>query len=484
MSKTKKQIRFNAFEMNCITHQSAGTWRYPGDETLRYKDIEYWQNISRSAEKGLFDAVFIADVLGVYDAYKGNADAAIRGAVQIPVNDPLQLATIGASVTQNLSFGITAGVFFEQPFPFARRLSTLDHLTKGRVGWNIVPGYLPSANENLGSKEFPHDERYDYADEYMEVIYKLLEGSWQDDAVVLDKERGIFADPAKIHPINHKGKYFSVPGIHVCEPSIQRTPVLFQAGNSPRGLKFAAKHAEAIFISPTSIEYTKDSVRQIREELIKAGRDPYSAKIYVLSTIITDETDALAEAKHKDLLKYVSEESSLVLNSGWLGEDLSKYRLDDKLTNIKSNAVIGKVKELSEGKTDDGKDWTLRDLIRVAGIGGLGRKVIGGQKKVADELEKIIEYTDADGFNLAYATAPGTISDIVEFIVPELQKRGSYQREYSSGSLRNKLFGKGDRLGSNHIGSQYRILNNDSSSLSVSNITTPNLNLSGEQNAV
>ncbi|RDU58806.1 LLM class flavin-dependent oxidoreductase [Helicobacter marmotae] len=453
----RKQIRFNAFDMNCITHLSPGLWRYPGDQALKYKDIEYWQNVAKIAEKGLFDAIFIADVLGVYDIYNGNDLSALRGAVQTPVNDPVQLAAIGAAVTEHVGFGITAGVPFEHPFPFARRLSTLDHLTKGRVGWNIVTGYLPSANRQMGEKELPHDERYEVADEYLEVIYKLLEGSWEDDAVILDRKSGDFANPYKIHHIGHKGKYFDVPGIHVCEPSIQRTPVLFQAGNSPRGMRFAAENAEAIFISPISKEYTKIAVKQIRDELIKAGRDPYSAKIYVLACIITDETQKLAEAKYKDLLSYVNEEGSLVLNSGWLGENLGKYNLDDALTEIKSNAIIGKVTEFANSRTDDGKVWTLRELIKVAGIGALGNKIIGGKKEVCDILQELIEYSDADGFNLAYATTPGTFEDVVEFIVPELQKRGVYQQEYTKGSLRHKLFGQGDRLPSSHRGAKYRV---------------------------
>lgn len=280
--KKAKPIHFNAFEMNCISHLSPGLWRYPKDQALRYKDIEYWQNIAKIAEKGLFDAVFIADVIGVYDIYGGNDLGALKTALQVPVNDPTQLAVIGAAVTQHLGFGVTAGVPFEHPFPFARRLSTLDHLTKGRVGWNIVTGYLPSANKNMGESELPHDERYALADEYMEVIYKLLEGSWEDDAVILDKQSGDFANPSKIHHIGHHGKYFDVPGIHICEPSIQRTPVLFQAGNSPRGRQFAATHAEAIFIAPPTKEYAKIAVKQVRDALINAGRDPYSAKYIFL----------------------------------------------------------------------------------------------------------------------------------------------------------------------------------------------------------
>ena len=453
----KKQISFNAFEMNCISHLSPGLWRYPNDRALEYKSIEYWQDIAKIAEKGLFDAVFIADVLGIYDLYGGSDEAALRTALQVPVNDPLSLAVVGAAVTQNIGFGITAGVPFEHPFPFARRLSTLDHLTKGRVGWNIVTGYLPSANKNMGARELPHDERYELADEYMEVIYKLLEGSWEDSAVILDKATGDFADPSKIHHIGHKGKYFDVSGIHLCEPSIQRTPVLFQAGNSARGREFAAKHAEAIFIAPPTKEYAKTAVKQVREALVKAGRSPYSAKIYVLATIVTDENENLAQAKYNDLLKYASTDGALVINSGWLGTDLSKFALDAPLDNIQSNAIMAQVEALSNSKTPQGETWTLRDLIKLTGIGCQGPKIVGSPEKVADILQEFVEFSDADGFNLAYASTPASFEDVVNFIVPQLQKRGVYKNEYAKGSLRQKLFGKGDRLSSEHIGSTYRV---------------------------
>ncbi|MWV62592.1 NtaA/DmoA family FMN-dependent monooxygenase [Helicobacter saguini] len=455
--KNKKQINFNAFDMNCISHLSPGLWRYPNDEAVRYKDIEYWQNIAKIAEKGLFDAVFIADVLGVYDVYKGNDFGALRTALQVPVNDPVQLAAVMASVTQNVGFGITAATAFEHPYPFARRLSTLDHLTKGRVGWNIVTGYLPAANRNMGASELPHDERYDMADEYMEVIYKLLEGSWEDDAVIADKESGEYINPHKVHHIGHHGKYYDVPGIHICEPSIQRTPVLFQAGASSRGRRFAGRHAEAIFVTAPSKEHARLVVSQIRDELIKAGRDPHSAKIYLGATIITDSNDKLAEAKFNDLAKYGSTEGILVKYSGWLGVDLSRYKLDEPLNNIKSNAIIALVDALRESTTESGKIWTLQDLIHSERIGSLGPKIVGGKEKVADILEEFIEYSDADGFNLAYATTPGTFLDIVEFIVPTLQERDVYRREYNEGSLRNKLFGKGDRLLYSHTGAKYRV---------------------------
>lgn len=457
MSNKNKQISFNAFTKNCVSHNNPGLWRYPGDQTLHYKDIEYWQNLARVAEEGLFDAIFIADALGIHDAFHGNDISAIRTALQVPVNDPLSLAVIGAAVTKHVGFGITAGVFFEHPFPFARRLSTLDHLTKGRIGWNIVTGYMPSANRNMGLPILPHDERYDVADEYMEVIYKLLEGSWEDDAVIENAETGEYADPLKVHHIGHHGKYYDVPGTHLSEPSIQRTPVLFQAGNSKRGRAFSATHAEGIFMAPPTKEYAKVAVKQIRDELIRKGRDPYSAKIYVKATIITDATDALAQAKYNDALKYVNPEGTFVINSGWLGTDLSKFSLDDPLNNIDSNAIRGMVESLSNSTTEDGRVWTLRDLIKLTGIGGTGPKIVGDAKTVADFLQDYVEYTDVDGFNLSYATSPGTFEDVVRYVVPELQKRRLYKLEYAKGSLRNKLFGQGDRLPESHIGSQYRV---------------------------
>ncbi|WP_291793893.1 LLM class flavin-dependent oxidoreductase [Brevibacterium sp.] len=452
-----RQIRFNAFEMNCVAHQSPGLWRRPGDEAWKYKDMDYWQNIARIAERGVFDSVFIADVLGTYDVFGGNDLAAIRQGAQVPVNDPLQLAVIGAGVTENVGFGITAGTAFEHPVPFARRLSTLDHLTRGRVGWNVVTGYLPSAARNLGQKDqLAHDARYDHADEYLEVVYKLLEGSWEDDAVVRDAEAGVFAVPEKVHHIGHHGTYFDVPGIHLSEPSPQRTPVVFQAGASPRGVRFAAENAEAIFIGGPTKAAAKSTVARIRAALVQAGRDPYDAKIYLLSSIVTDETSAGARAKYADLLSYATVEGAQVFFSGWLGIDLSRYDLDEPLGNVESNAIQSAL-EAFQGENDRGETWTVRDIVRLGGIGGQGQVFVGDPGEVADTLQEIVEETDVDGFNLAYATTPGTFEDVVDLVVPELQARGAYPEEYAAGTLRHKLFGRGDRLPAHHRGAQYRV---------------------------
>jgi len=237
-----REIRFNAFAMNCIGHQSSGLWAHPRDRSREYVRLSYWAELAKTLERGKFDGIFLADVLGVYDVYGGGPEAALRSGAQIPANDPLLIVPAMAAVTKHLGFGVTSNLSYEPPFPFARRMSTLDHLTEGRIGWNVVTGYLDSAARSAGkSRQTSHDDRYDLAEEYMELVYKLWEGSWADDAVVCDAERRIFADPHKVRAINHHGRHYNLDAIHLCEPSPQRTPVLYQAGTSPRGREFAAR---------------------------------------------------------------------------------------------------------------------------------------------------------------------------------------------------------------------------------------------------
>ena len=197
-----KTIRLNAFAMNCVGHQAPGLWAHPRDESWRYKDADYWVELARLLERGKFDGLFLADVLGVYDVYQGSHEQALRQAVQLPVNDPLLLVPLLAQATQHLGFGVTCALTYEHPYPFARRMSTLDHLTAGRIGWNIVTSYLDSAARNMGlATQIGHDDRYAMAEEYLEVCYKLWEGSWEDDAVLRDKQQRLFTDPSKVHGI-------------------------------------------------------------------------------------------------------------------------------------------------------------------------------------------------------------------------------------------------------------------------------------------
>ncbi|WP_151740987.1 LLM class flavin-dependent oxidoreductase [Acinetobacter seifertii] len=452
-----KKISFNAFEMNCIAHQSPGLWRHPQDRSVEYKDLEYWTDLAQILERGFFDGIFIADVLGIYDVYHHSAEHALTGAVQVPVNDPLQIVPAMAAVTKHLGFGVTTSISFEHPYPFARRISTLDHLTKGRVGWNIVTSYLESGSKNLGLKtQVNHDNRYDIADEYLEVLYKLWEGSWEEGSVLRDRESGIFADHRKVHPIQHEGKYFTVPGIHICEPSPQRTPVLYQAGASSRGQKFASQNAECVFIAAPSKIATKKVVQGIRQKLAQEGRDPHSVKIYALLSIVTDETDAKAQAKFKEYQSYGSYDGALTLLSGWSGVDFSQYQPTDKVEYIQTNAIQSLLD--SYVNADPERVWTIEEIANWNSLGGNGPVLVGSAETVSDALQQWVEDTDVDGFNLAYILAHQTFADVVEFIVPELQKRGVYQTSYAQGTLREKLFGAGPYLPENHRGAKYRNL--------------------------
>jgi long-chain alkane monooxygenase len=451
-----KEIRLNAFDMNCAGHLSAGLWTHPRDRSTRYKDLEYWTDLAKLLERGKFDGLFLADVLGVYDVYRGSNEAALRQCTQVPVNDPVLVIPAMATVTENLAFGVTCTLSFEPPYPFARRMSTLDHLTKGRVAWNVVTGYLNSAAKGVGlDAQTAHDLRYDIADEYMEVVYKLWEGSWEDDAVVRDREQGIFAHPEKVHKIHHNGANYRVDAIHLCEPSPQRTPLLYQAGASPRGREFAGTHAECVFLGGLSKKTVASIVADIRRRTALHGRNPADVLMFMGITVIVGRTEAEARAKHEEYKRYVSTEGALALFSGWTGIDFSEYALDEPLRHVKNDAVNSIVDALT--RADRHKAWTVRDVVEYGGLGGPSPVVVGSPTQVADELQAWMDETDIDGFNLAYVVTPETFSDFVELVVPELQRRGVYKSEYRPGSIREKLFGPGRaRLSDDHPGAKFR----------------------------
>jgi FMN-dependent oxidoreductase (nitrilotriacetate monooxygenase family) len=220
----KKQLILNAFDMATPGHLSPGLWRHPRNRTQEYMKLSFWTDLAKLLDEAGFHTLFLADVLGCYDVYKGPANhgPALGSRAQFPINDPLYLVPAMAAVTKNLCFGITASTTYEPPYSLARRFSTVDHLSNGRVAWNIVTSYLDSAVRNFGLNErVPHDMRYEIAEEYMTVLYKLWEGSWRDDAVVVDTQSGLYAVADRVRQINHKGKHFNVPGPHICEPSPQ-----------------------------------------------------------------------------------------------------------------------------------------------------------------------------------------------------------------------------------------------------------------------
>ncbi|HXF30205.1 MAG TPA: NtaA/DmoA family FMN-dependent monooxygenase, partial [Solirubrobacterales bacterium] len=315
------RLRFNAFSMNCVSHIHHGQWTRPDTRQMDYTDLDAWIELAQILERGKFDALFLADVVGTYAAYGGNRDAAVEEGLQTPVNDPSLLVPAMAAATENLGFAFTQSVLQEQPFNFARRLSTLDHLTKGRVGWNIVTSYLPDAARNLGFGGLPsHEDRYRRAEEYMQVVYKLLEGSWEEDAVIRDLERGVYADPAKIHEIDHSGPFYpDVVGPHLSEPSPQRTPVLFQAGSSERGREFAARNAEAIFIAARSPLGARTQIEDVRGRAERLGREGGDILFFQGMSAIVGGTEEEARRKEAEIDELASDEGYAAHMAGNLG---------------------------------------------------------------------------------------------------------------------------------------------------------------------
>lgn len=310
-----------------------------------------------------------------------------------------------AAATENIGFGVTASTTYETPYSLARRFSTVDHLSNGRVAWNIVTSYLDSAARNFGlNTQIEHDERYNIAHEYLHVTYKLWESSWRDDAVNPPGSTA-YADPKGVRQINHVGKHFKVPGPHLCEPSRQRTPFLFQAGTSTKGKEFAATHAEAVFLNGHTPELVAHSVTSIRKTAATLGREATDIKIVTGILVIVAETDEAAQAKFSNLVSYGDKEGALALFGGWSGYDLSHYSdsEDFRFLDDAPPAVRSMVNHWAAANPLGGQIWNKKTIAEYLLLGGNGAKIIGSAKTVADELQRWVDVAGVDGFNVSPA---------------------------------------------------------------------------------
>ena len=466
---TSKKILLNAFDMNSVGHINHGLWTHPRDESHRFNELSYWTDLAKTLEKGLFDGLFIADITGVYDVYQNGIELTLKESIQLPSHDPTTLVSAMAAVTQNLGFGITVNLSYESPYQFARRFASLDHLTQGRIGWNIVTGYLDSAERLIGQKGLKdHDLRYEQAEEFLQLCYKFWEGSWENNAVLKDKKQRIFTDPSKVHQVQHHGQFYQSQGVFQVSPSVQRTPVLFQAGASQRGLTFATQHAEGLFIGGDRPEKIKQQVDQIRNKATAQGRNPEAIKIFVGISVVTAETDELAQQKLDEYIRYASPEAGLAHFSSSVGMDLSQFADDETIPYQKTNSIASvnnKFKEQSISKND---------LKAQHVLGGRYPLIVGSGATVAEKLIQLIDDTGIDGFNLTRTVAPESHHDFIQWVIPELQQRGRYKTEYENGSLRHKLFQQGNRLSASHPVQQFRC---------QSTASTSNSNLNQKQTA-
>ncbi|MBV9811435.1 MAG: LLM class flavin-dependent oxidoreductase [Acetobacteraceae bacterium] len=451
-----REIRLNAFDMNCVGHIQHGMWTHPRDRSSDYTDLAYWTELARTLERGLFDGIFLADVVGVYDVYAGSPDAALRHAVQVPVNDPMLLIPAMAAVTRNLGFGVTCNTSYEPPYLFARRMSTLDHLTRGRIGWNIVTGYLDSAARGMGQeRQTAHDDRYDRADEYMSLVYRLWEASWEDGAVLRDRAGGVFTDPARVHPVVQTSGAYRMNAIHLCEPSPQRTPVLYQAGSSERGRRFAAEHAECVFLNASGKQNVASLAADIRARAEASGRDRRDLVMFVGASVVVGRTEREARDKLEDYRRHASVEGALVHFSAGTGFDFAQFGMDEPIEHRRTEANQSNVEAITSRSQ---QVWTKRKLIDSFVLGSRQPPIVGSAEQVADALQAWVAECDIDGFNLSRVVAPECVTDFVDLVVPVLQERGAFKRAYAPGTLREKLFGEGSaRLPPTHPARRVRV---------------------------
>jgi FMN-dependent oxidoreductase (nitrilotriacetate monooxygenase family) len=424
-------------------------WTHPRDNSRQYARLDHWMDLARRLERGLFDGLFLADILGVYDVHDGGPEAALRGGVQVPLLDPLMTIPAMAAATTHLGFGVTCNTAYEPPFLFARRMSTLDHLTGGRIGWNIVTGYLDSAARALGyDGQMQHDDRYDLADEVMEALYALWEGSWAEDAVKRDAASATYTDPARVRRVMHRGKQFRIEAPHLCEPSPQRTPVLYQAGASDRGRRFAATHAECVFVNGSSPAV----VRRIVDDL-RARAAPRPILVFVGATVVVGRTEAEARAMLADYAAHADAEGALAHASASLGIDFSRYGMDEPVSAGPTQAIRSNVEAMAKVA---GPAWTKRKLLEQSVLGSRQPPIVGDAAQVADALARWVAEADVDGFNLSRTVMPECLEAFVDLVVPLLQERGLYKTGYAPGTYREKLFGAGARLPDGHAAARHR----------------------------
>lgn len=447
MTEPKKLI-LNLFEMNTVSHITHGLWTLPGNNRHRHGELSYWTELAEIVEDGGFDAVFLADVVGAYDTFRGGVKTAVREGLQIPSNDPLLVIPAMASVTSRIGFGVTFSTSYEPPFSFARRMSTLDQLTAGRVGWNIVTSYLPNAARNFGlAEEIPHDRRYEIADEFLDVVYKLWEGSRDDDAVVVDRDGGVYSDPAKVRYIHHVGETFRVAGPHLCAPSPQRTPVLFQATGSPAGTAFAGRHAEVVFTGGRTADDFRRNRQRMRQAAASEGRDPDDIRFLVQAGVVVGRTSAEADAKWELYRSRTSLEGILAHASVPL--DLTAFPGDITVRQAAELAGVDTARltlplERTVAETLDDFRRSREDRYFV----------VGTPDVVADEICRWLDEDGVDGINLRQYHSFDTVRDFAELVVPELRRRGRI-REGEPATLRERLFGRGPTLPETHIARRY-----------------------------
>ncbi|OKH46279.1 nitrilotriacetate monooxygenase [Calothrix sp. HK-06] len=431
----QKQLKLGAFLPGNGHHVAA--WRHPNAQANGGINFQHYQNIAQTAERGKFDMVFLADNVAVWGWGKGTEDLTRSG--QIIHFEPLTLLSALSVVTEHIGLAATASTTYNEPYHLARKFASLDHLSGGRAGWNLVTSATEAEAKNFSrDKHMEHMLRYERAKEFVDVVTSLWD-SWEDDAFVRDKESGVYFDSDKLHVPNHKGEHFSVLGpLNIARPP-QGYPVIIQAGSSLDGKNLAAQTAEAIFTAQQTLTEAQAFYIDVKQRVAKYGRNPNDVKIMPGVFPVIGSTEQEALEKYEELQELIHPSVGLALLSGLVGGiDLSKYPLDEPLPDLpETNFHKSRLQLITD--LAQREKLTIRQLyLRIAGARG-HRTIIGTPEQIADKLEEWFINDGADGYNIMPPYLPDGLNEFVDLVIPELQRRGLFRTEYEGTTLRENL---------------------------------------------
>lgn len=433
-SRQSGQMHLIQMLFNMPTSHTIGAWRDEDDRQLPgLCSIDYWQDVARLAEKARLDGIFFADTPAPHDRYRDGPFSSIEYGAAWPAHDPLAACAVMAAATEYLGFGATLSISGTPPYQAVRRISTLDCLSKGRMGWNVVTGHIRGEHLASGLDQMPHDERYDYADEYMEICYRLWD-SVPPEAILADKKTGVFVDIDKVRQVDFKGKYLRCKAVGPTMRSEQGRPVIIQAGSSGRGMRFALTHAELVFAIQPNVAKMKIFLSRIEETAKEIGK-PAPPVIFGVQPILGGSV-AEAEGLLKLLQERASIEGSLSRMSGTLGVDLSTFDLDQPIREMETDASQGMMAAIAGGNPD----LTLREIAKKVGVSAGIPQFVGTPEQFADHLEELWSVTGCHGFNVSPTLSPMSIAAFTEEVVPLLQRKGIFRSEYTGSTFREHLF--------------------------------------------
>ncbi|MEA2946427.1 MAG: hypothetical protein QOI40_1757 [Alphaproteobacteria bacterium] len=434
-----RQMTLVAFlqAQNCTNF--ASSWRHPQSRTDTWS-ADYYRHLGRGLEEGKFQLGFFDDRLSMPDMYGHDHAHTVRHGIRCVKLDAVTVLTVMGMATERLGLGATYSTSYYEPFHVARVFATLDLMSEGRAAWNVVTSLNDGEARNMGRDEvMAHDERYDRADEFMQVVLGHWD-AWEDDAIVQDQASGLFAHPEKVHRLDYQGRFFRSRGPFTVPRSAQGHPVIIQAGQSGRGKRFGAQWGEVIFVVYPNIETGKRDYADFKADIAQCGRDPDCVLVTQLVNTVSAATKAEAEDKWAVIDKLPLEIDALSLLSEALNFDFARKGMDEAFTDAEIAEMSGLQGIRDRVLRASGKqNPTVRDFIHFSGRGRVHNPIVGGPKEISDRLEQWFVERACDGFVISATHVPGAYEDFVRFVVPELQRRGLFRKDYAGSTLRENL---------------------------------------------